>query len=173
MTMMAFLLPALYLFILRLVDIAFATLRLTMVVQGRKALAWVFACLQSFLFVIILQMVLSDLGDWLKIVAYAAGFASGLVVGMWVDERLAIGYTHLRVFSPGHGAELSERLRVAGYGVTEFNAMGKDGMVTMLTCSVQRRQAPEVRRIVEESDPQAFITAQAVRSVQRGFWNGK
>jgi uncharacterized protein YebE (UPF0316 family) len=170
--MTEFLISALTLFLLRLVDISLYTIRIMMVVRGRKRMAWIFGFFQSIVFVTALRAVLSDLGNWGKILGYAAGFATGVVLGMWIEGRLAIGYTHLRVISPRRGAELAEQLRQAGYAVTEVSGNGKDGMVSLLNCSVLRRKAPAAINIVEQTDPEAFITAEAVRAVRRGFWGG-
>ena len=141
-----------------------------MIVHDRKALAWVLSFIKSFLFLIVIQILLKDLHNWSKILAYATGFATGLVVGMWIEEKIAVGYTHLRITSPRRGAELAERLRAEGYAVTEIAAQGKNGMVTLLNCNVLRKKTPEVEEIIVNSDPDAFVTAEAVRSVQRGFW---
>lgn len=141
-----------------------------MVVRGRKGFAWLFGFFQAIIYVVAIRAVLSDLGNWGKIFGYAAGFATGLLLGMWIEGKLAIGYTHLRVISRGLGQELTERLRQAGYAVTEVAAQGKDGTVTLLYCNVLRRKTGEVERIIQEVDPQAFITAEAVRSAQHGFW---
>jgi uncharacterized protein YebE (UPF0316 family) len=35
---------------------------------------------------------------------------------------------------------------------------------------VRRKQVDQVHRIVNEIDSQAFITAEDIRSVRRGFW---
>lgn len=170
--MTVFFVSFLTLFALRLVDITFYTVRIMMVVRGRKGMAWIFGFCQSLVYVTALRAVLSDVGDWGKILGYAAGFATGVITGMWVEGRLAIGYTHLRVISPWRGEELTERLRNAGYAVTEVSGQGKDGMVSILNCSVLRRKAREVEEIIQETDPEAFVTAEAVRSVKRGFWGG-
>jgi uncharacterized protein YebE (UPF0316 family) len=168
--MVEFFTAALTLFCLRLVDVTLYTLRLMMVVRGRKALAWTFGFFQAFTFVVAISAVLSDLGNWGKILGYSAGFATGVVVGMWLEGRLAIGHTHLRVVSPSRGAELSSRLRQTGFAVTEIPARGKDGSVALLMCSVARRKAPEFERVIKEVDPDAFVTAEEVRSVRRGYW---
>ena len=170
--MLEFIISFLTLFSLRLVDITLYTIRFMMVVRGRKRMAWIYGFCQAFVYVVAIRAVLSDMGNWGKIVGYAAGFATGIVIGMWIEGRLAIGYTHLRLVSPRRGVELAERLRESGYAVTEVSAFGKEGMVTLLYCNVQRRKAPEVERIAQEVDPEAFITAEAVRSVRRGFWGG-
>ena len=169
--MFALVQAALLIFILRLVDISLYTLRLLMIVRDRKALAWVFSFVKTIVFLFTLKMVLSDLGNWLIIFAYAAGFASGQVVGMWIEEYVAVGFTHLRIISPRRGAVLTEHLRSNGYAVTELTASSKDGMVNLLNCFVLRKKAHDVEGIISHIDPEAFITAEAVRSVQHGFWN--
>jgi len=167
---MAVWLAAIPIFFLRMVDVSLYTVRLMMVVRGRKVLAWIFAFLQSFVFVSALRLVLSDLGDWAKYLGYAAGFATGILTGMWLEGRLAIGYTHLRVVSPRRGAELTERLREAGFAVTEIAGIGRDGAVDILNCSVLRKQTGQFVALVQQIDPDAFMTAEDVRKVDGGFW---
>jgi uncharacterized protein YebE (UPF0316 family) len=167
---MTVLLSAVPIFLLRVVDVTLYTVRLMMVVRGRKALAWIFAFFQSIVFVTALRLVLSNLGDWAKFLGYAAGFATGILTGMWLESRMAVGYTHLRVMSPRRGAELAERLREVGFAVTEIAGMGRDGAVNILSCSVLRKQAGQFEAIVEQVDPEAFMTAENVRQVDGGFW---
>jgi uncharacterized protein YebE (UPF0316 family) len=149
------------------------TLRVLMVTRGRKGLAWVFGFLQTVVFVIVFIYVIQDLNNWLNIVAYAAGFATGNVFGMWIEERIALGHVDLRIISPNWGAAIAERLREDGYAVTEIPARGRDGMVTLLNCSVRRKDLEMVEETIQEIDPKAFVTAEDVRPIQRGFWRLK
>ncbi len=110
-----------------------------MVSRGVKPLATVFAFFQSIVFVLVIRTVLTNLDQPFIVMGYAAGFATGLVVGMLLESRLAIGYTHLRIISKSRGAEICEHLRESGYAVTEVAGRGKDGTVTMLYCNVLRR----------------------------------
>jgi len=146
------------------------TLRMLMVVRGRKTLAWLFGFIQAFVFVLALRQVLTDLSNWLNLIGYAAGFATGNVVGMMIEERIALGHTHLRIISTGRGAEVAEHLRSAGFAATEIAGRGMNGTVTVINCSVLRKSVEEVRRLEEEVDPQAMITAEDIRPVRRGFW---
>jgi uncharacterized protein YebE (UPF0316 family) len=164
------LLAAVYIFCLRLIDVSAMTLRILMVMRGRKSLAWVFGFFQAFVYIIAIQAVLSNLGNWLNILAYAAGFATGTVVGMRLEEWWAVGYGHIRVISSRHGAALATALRDAGYGVTEVPGRGRDGAVDLLGCSVPRRKVGRVRSLVESIDPDAFISVEDVRPLSRGFW---
>jgi uncharacterized protein YebE (UPF0316 family) len=157
-------------FVLRVSDMTLDTLRVLVVMRGRKGIAWILGFFQSLIFVIAITTVLSNLDNPLNILGYAAGFATGIVVGMKIEERLAIGHIQLSIISPRRGAALAERLRAEGYAITEISGRGKDGMVTMLSCSVLRKNVPTVQQLVNDVDDSAFITAEDVRSVRRGFW---
>jgi uncharacterized protein YebE (UPF0316 family) len=164
------LLSALLIFALRVSDMTLDTLRVLFVMRGRKGIAWVLGFFQSAIFVVAITSVLSNLDNPLNIIGYAAGFATGNVVGMTIEERLAVGHTDLRIISSRRGAAIAERLRAEGYAVTEIPARGKDGTVTMLAVSVLRKNIDRVRGMVNDVDAEAFITAEDIRPVRHGFW---
>jgi uncharacterized protein YebE (UPF0316 family) len=157
-------------FAVRVGDMSLDTLRVLLVVRGRRLPAWLAGFAQSALWVIAVTSVLANLDNLWNIVGYAAGFATGGVVGMAIDDRLAIGHGHLRVISPDRGRAVAEALRAAGHGVTELSGRGKDGTVTILTSSVRRRDIDRLQRQVLQIDPDSFVTVEEVRPLHRGFW---
>ena len=163
-------LGSLGIFALRVSDMTLDTLRLLFVVRGKKGVAWGLGFCQSVIFVIAITSVLSNLDNPLNIIGYAAGFATGNVVGMLIEERLAIGHVKLSIVSSGRGAVLCQTLREAGFAVTEIPARGKDGMVSMLSVSVKRKDVTRVESVVREKDAEAFVIAEDVRPLRRGFW---
>ena len=92
-------LMAALIFGLRVLDMTLDTLRVLFVMRGRKKIAWVLGFFQSAIFVIAISTVLSNLDNPLNIIGYAAGFATGNVVGMVIEERLAIGHTMINIIS--------------------------------------------------------------------------
>ncbi|MBN2146714.1 MAG: DUF2179 domain-containing protein [Anaerolineales bacterium] len=163
-------LGAAMIFGLRVADMTLDTMRVLVVMRGRKKVAWVLGFFQAAIFVLAISSVLSDLNNPLNVIGYASGFATGNVVGMLIEERLAIGHILVNIISPRRGAAIAEHLRQNGYAVTEIPARGKDGMVTLLNCSVLRKNVDAVRKLINDIDPEAFITAEDVRPVRRGFW---
>jgi len=163
-------LSAALIFALRVTDMSLDTLRMLFVMRGRKGVAWLLGFCQSAVFVIAITSVLSNLDNLLNIIGYAAGFATGTVIGITIEERLAIGHTHLRIISSRRGAAIAERLRAEGHAVTEIPARGKDGMVTLLAVSVRRKNIDLVRNMVNDVDSEAFITAEEIRPLRQGFW---
>jgi uncharacterized protein YebE (UPF0316 family) len=163
-------LAALGIFILRVADMSLDTIRVLFVVRGRKRLAWVLGFFQSLIFVVAITTVLANLDNFLNIIGYAAGFATGNVVGMIIEERLAIGHVHITVISPLRGSAITEALRETGFAVTEIPARGKGGTVSVLLVDVLRKDVDHVETIVLETDHEAFVTAEDVRPIRRGFW---
>ncbi|MBA4419595.1 MAG: DUF2179 domain-containing protein [Anaerolinea sp.] len=163
-------LGALFIFAMRVLDMTCDTLRVLFVVRGKKKLSWMLGFIQSAVFIVAISQVLTHLDNPLTVIGYAAGFATGNVVGMYIEEYLAIGHTSIRVVSSRLGSLIAEKLREGGFAVTEIPARGKDGMVTVLNISVLRKDVDRVDTIVLEVDPEAFMTTEDMRPLRRGFW---
>ncbi len=163
------LMPAL-IFLLRVTDMSLDTMRVLFVFRGRRPATWVLGFFQSLIWVTAISTVLGNLDNLWNVVAYAGGFATGNVVGMLIEERLAVGHAQLRIISSRRGTAIAEAIREAGYAATELSGRGRDGMVSVINCSVKRRDIRTVRRQVQEIDPEAFVTVEEVRPLHRGFW---
>ena len=161
---------ALLIFALRVGDMSLDTIRVLFVVRGKKLIVWVLGFFQSLIFVIAISSVLSRLDNILNVLGYAGGFATGNLVGMLIEQKLAIGHILVTIISSTRGTLIAEKLRSSGFAVTQIAGHGKDGTVFELHASVLRKDVPNVETIVLEADPQAFITAEDVRPVRRGFW---
>jgi len=149
--------PALIIFILRIITFAVYPLRINMVSSGKKTYAWLLAIFQASVFIFTFIAIITELDNWWKVLSYTTGFATGNVIGMIIEEKIAVGYTLLRIISPGRGAELTEKLRCDGYAVTEVSAYGKDGTVALLHCNVKRKETSFIEQIIMNTDIQKII----------------
>jgi uncharacterized protein YebE (UPF0316 family) len=160
----------LFVFLMRLADMSLDTLRLLFVMRGRKLLSGLIGAIQAMVFIVAVSAVLSGPLNAFTVAGYALGFGAGVIVGMLVEERLALGYSYLRVYSPANGKAIADGLRQSGHAVTEFTARGKDGLLTVVNCVVARRDAAHARAIVEKIDPNAFLTIDEAHALQRGHF---
>jgi uncharacterized protein YebE (UPF0316 family) len=161
---------ALVIFCLRVVDMSLDTMRILFVVRGSRLLSWLSGFFQSALWVLAITSVLGALDNPLLLLAYAGGFATGNVVGMWLEGQIAVGHGHMRIMSSSRGSAIAAAIREAGYAATELPGRGKDGTVSVIDCSVRRRHVQQLRRQVQEIDPLAFVTVQEIRPLYRGYW---
>jgi uncharacterized protein YebE (UPF0316 family) len=160
----------LVIFVLRVIDMSLDTLRVLFVVRGHRAAVWFLGFSQSLIWVLAITTVLGNLDNFWNLLTYAGGFATGTLLGMAIEERLALGHGHVRVISTVQGTALAEALRGAGHAVTELTGRGRDGDVAVLSTSVRRRELDRLLRLVGGVDPAAFVTVEEVRPLRRGHW---
>ncbi len=163
-------LSAAVIFVLRLLDVTLGTLRTLAIFRGYRALAWVMSFGQALIFVLAVRQVIVNARSWVELVAYAAGYATGTVLGIWLEGRLALGYSYVRIVSPHKATRIAEVLRAAGFAVTEIPGRGLQGTVGVLESAVPRRQVNEMLELAREVDPNAFITVEEIRPPMRGHF---
>lgn len=164
------LLGALLIFLLRLSDMTLDTLRLTFTMRGHKYLAALVGFMQAAIVVVAIARVVKNVTNVWNIVAYAGGFACGILVGMTLEERMALGFVHLQIFSRTKGQLIAEVLRNEGHAATIIAGEGKEGQVHLVSCMVRRCDAPHVRSKTDAVDPTAFVTGEEIRPLARGWF---
>ena len=167
---MEMLLAGLIVFLLRLTDMSLDTIRLLFVMRGRKLLAGLIGAVQAAVFILAVSAVLSGPLNFWTVLGYALGFGCGVIVGMFAEGWMAVGHAMLRVYSPAAGRAIAQALRDSGHAVTEIEARGREGGFTVVNCVVARRQVPSVRAIIDQVDPNAFITIDEARPLQHGYF---
>lgn len=167
---MEMVLAGLFVFLMRLLDMSLDTLRLLFMVRGRKLLSGLIGAVQATVFILAVSAVLSGPLNFWTVLGYALGFGSGVIVGMFAEERLAIGYAMLRIYSHEYGPQVAKALRASGHAATEILGRGKEGNITVVNCVVARRDVPRVRSIIDGVDARAFVTIDEARPLQRGYF---
>lgn len=164
-------LEALLIFGLRVLGIAVSTLSTLMTVQGRKFYAVAAGFVSSLVYVIAIGKVVTNLNNVWNILAYAGGFAGGTLVGMVLEQRLALGYAEVRFISTEHGHELACALRDAGFGVTELQGHGREKTVEVVSVLIPRKEVGRILAIGRGVDDDAIVTVTESRSIQRAYWH--
>ena len=166
------LIGGLVIFILRLIDMTLDTLRLLFVVRGKRVIVWILGVITNTIYIVAISNVLTGKNHPFTILCYAVGYATGNILGMRLEERLAIGYREITVISKNKGREIANALRDLGYGVTEIEGQGMAGTVNIVKTNVKRKQSREVRKTIEEIDNEAFITEDDFVPVNAGgYWH--
>jgi len=164
----ATLLLGLLVFAARVGDVALGTLRTLAIVQGRTRLSFVLGFVEVGMWLVVIAAVLDKVSHKPVLGAfYALGFATGNIVGIKLEQRIALGDVVLRVICATCGPRLAERIRAAGFGVTTFAGEGLHGPVTMLFVVCRRRDLKPILRLVDEVAPDAFFTTEPVGNVLR------
>ena len=163
----------LLIFLARVADVTLGTLRIIFVSRGKRHLAPILGFFEVLIWVVAIGQLVQNLGSVTSYLGYAAGFAAGNFVGMWIEDRLAIGTLVVRAILATGGDEVMQRLHDAGYGVTSVDGHGANGPVKLVYAVVKRKHVKDVTRIIHSISPKAFLTIEDVRSAEEGVFPGK
>lgn len=159
----------LVIFCLRIFDVSLATIRMLLIVRGRRVLVPLIGFFEVLIWLFAAGSAIQYLNSPLHAIGYAGGFAAGNAVGLWIEEKLALGVARVQAFSLHSGVELAEAIRDQGFGVTEFMGQGREGTVELVSTVVRRADVPRILKLVDEWDPDAFVTVDEPRAVHRGW----
>jgi uncharacterized protein YebE (UPF0316 family) len=165
------LIGALIIMVLRITDVTIGTFRTILVVQGKKILAGGAGFFEVLIWIFAMRYVVQHLDNIFNLIGYAAGFAIGNILGIALEEKVALGYSQMNIISINHTEDIARALRKSQFGVTIFSGEGGYGNVSMLMVVTRRKNFKDVRKIIDEIDPNAFITVQHSRPY-RGFIHG-
>jgi uncharacterized protein YebE (UPF0316 family) len=156
-------------FLLRTIDITISTLRTFSIARGHRLAAWLLGFTQALLFVTAISAMLTHLQNVLNLLAFAAGMATGNVLGITIEGLLAPGHSLLHIYSQGRGEGIARELRKLGHGATMVSGKGRDGTVSLIYCNIPRRKVRNIHEQVAAHDPEAYISVENVRQL-RGGW---
>ena len=88
------------------------TMRTILTLKGYRYIAAVVSFLEVLVYVVGLGLVMSSLDQIQNIFAYALGFSVGIIVGMKIEEKLALGYTVVNVTSSEYELDLPNELKI-------------------------------------------------------------
>lgn len=153
----------LLIFFSRVADVTIGTIRIVFVARGKKAIAPVLGFIEVLIWIIAMSQILKYANNWPSYLAWAGGFAVGNYIGLYIEEKLAIGNLVIRAITARPANQLVEHLRAAGYGVTAVDAQGTAGDVSIIFTLVRRKDVKAVVSIIKTYNPKAFYTVEDVR----------
>jgi uncharacterized protein YebE (UPF0316 family) len=116
----------------RICDVTLQTLRIILLSSGKKRLAPLLGFFEVLIWVIVISHLVNNLATIPGYLAYAAGFATGTLTGIWLEQKLSIGMLLVRVITVHDATHLTAQLRATGYGVTEVEARGATGRAYLI-----------------------------------------
>lgn len=157
-------------FLARVTDVSLGTLRIIFISRGKRSLAPLLGFVEVFIWITIVSQIVSHAHNILAYLAYAAGFASGAFIGIYIEGRLAIGTQVILAIIQENAPTLLAHLRSGGYGYTSVDGIGANGPVKLIYTIVPRKNLEDVLSIIHQTHPRAFLSIQDVRSTQEGIF---
>ncbi len=151
-------------FFARIVDVSLGTVRTILVFRGHRLTAAFLGFFEIMIWLLAAGKAIQNLDRWYLAVAYAGGFATGNIVGIWLESKLALGTELVRAISHNLDIDLAGRLRALGHSVTELAGSDENNTpVEVLLIVERRRRVPDLLRKILEIDPGAIITISDIK----------
>lgn len=160
----------LIIFTARLIDVSLGTLRIIFVSRSMRMLAPVVGFFESLIWLFAISQIILNLSNVASYIAFAAGFAAGNYLGIYLESKLAVGLLSIRAVTSDDATDLIEYLRNQNFGVTSVSATGVSGRVRLIISVIKRKDLEDYVTIVKRFNPKAFLSIEDVRSVQEGFF---
>lgn len=173
----------LLIFFARIGDVSISTIRIIFVMSGKKYIAPVLGFFEALIWLMAIGQIFNNIDNGWSYLAYAAGFATGTFMGMYIEEKLAIGRVVLRLITKEPVHELLQLLQESNYRYSILDAEGRTGKVNVVFLVLKRDNLKEITEAVNKFHPQAFYTIEGVKQVNEsnidqnipktpGFWRG-
>lgn len=165
----SYILLPLLIFIARIADVSINTIRIIYVLGGRRWTATLLGFFESFIWLMAIRQIFEHLDNWICYVAYPAGFATGIFVGMIIEERIAYGKVIVRIITRKDIRDLIEFLNIQRFRYTHVNAEGPDGHENLVFTVLERENLEELLFKLKDILPTAFFTVEKVnRAAEMG-----
>lgn len=160
----------LFIFAIQIVYVSAYTLRMILTLKGQKYIAALISMFEIVIYVLGLNLVLSYLDQISALVVYALGYGLGILVGAWIEEKIALGYITVKVICDQTRGTIVTTLREKGYGVTSWLGNGRDGDRLVMEILAKRKNQKKLYETILELDPKAFIITVEPKQFHGGFW---
>ncbi|MDI6400922.1 DUF2179 domain-containing protein [Balneolaceae bacterium ANBcel3] len=158
-------------FFARVIDVTLGTLRIIFVARSMKVLAPLVGFFESLIWLLAVGQIVQSLTNVGLYIAFAAGFSFGNYIGIYLEEKIAMGLLCVRTITNEDATELIEYLKEHDFGVTSVSASGISGQVRLILSIIKRKDLEMMIRIIKEKAPRAFVSVEDVRSVNEGYFS--
>ncbi len=154
-------LGALMIMCMRISDVTFGTLRMILVVQGRKYYAAMAGFCEVLIWIFAMRYIVQHMDHTINLFAYATGYALGNIMGVTIEQKIGMGYVQLNIISRHYADIIADKLRRFQHGVTLLPGEGSAGGVAILVVIIRRKDQKAIIKLIESIDENAFIFVQS------------
>lgn len=162
---------AIIILLMRVCDVTLGTFRTLLVVQGKKYYAALAGFGEVLIWIFAMRYIVQHMDNTINLIGYAVGFALGNILGISLEQKVALGYAQVNIVSLHFTDKIANKLRQAKFGVTILPAEGSAGGVSILIVLIKRKYMKQVMEIAESIDKRSFITVQQSMPY-RGYTHG-
>lgn len=157
-------------FVSRVADVGLGTIRIIYLSRGMKWLAATLGFFEVLIWVLAMGQIFSNVDNLFYYIIYALGFATGNVVGILLEQKIATGLLSVQIITSENAEKLTNVLYQTNFGVTTVSAKGMKGKVRIIYSVIKRSSLNKLYDIVREHNPKAFVAIESVQTVSGGVF---
>ena len=169
--MTGYLLSYVMIFLAKIIEVSLMTVRTVFITRGEKVYGAIIGVVEVSIWLLVVSSVLDGISDDpLRMVVYALGFGTGILLGSTIEEKLAIGLVTLNIIVSEEDAGLmAQLLREDDLGVTIITAEGYKEPKKIIMTHVKRKRKNEVMKLIGNSDINCVISISDTKTVYGGY----
>ena len=141
----------------RVVDVSMGTVRSLLANKGHKKVAPIIGFFEVTIWVSAMGVVVQNLGHWQNL------------LGIYIEERIALGNSVVRIITNQDAHNLAAKLREMGYRATLLNGEGNTSEVSVIFLLVRRRTLRNLIPMIKEYNPHAVYSVEDIRYADLQF----
>jgi len=161
--MLNYLIIPLLIFLARVIDVTMGTLRIIFVSKGMKYTAPLIGFFEILVWLMAISQIMQNLTNVFNYFAYAGGFALGTFLGIYLEDKLAMGYTGVILMTNKKPEEIIGKLELSGHDVTVVDMKGGTTSKTMIFLIAPRKKLRGMIKVLREVDPDIFYAIEDVK----------
>ena len=140
-----------------------------MTARGNRLIASLLGAVEITIWIIVTSTVLLGISeDPLRAVAFGLAFAVGIFMGITIEDKLALGLSHIEIIGEIETAEkVTKEFRDQGFGVTTYDCEGMEGKKLSVEVKMQRRDVACAINLLKEYKD-LFVTITDIRKLSIG-----
>ncbi|HNP18417.1 MAG TPA: DUF5698 domain-containing protein [Fulvivirga sp.] len=164
----------LLIFFARILDVSINTVRIIFVMSGKKYISTILGFFESFIWLMAIGQIFKHVDNIYSYIAYPAGFACGIFVGMLIEEKIALGKVIIRIITAEDLTKVKEFLSHHNFRYSVVASKSEQGDENLLFAVLKRDHIPQMLNELKTHMPKAFYTIESVkRASEAGILNEK
>ena len=156
----------------KIVEISIQSLKTCMMVKGQRMKAAMLGFVECMIWGLVISTIIGTLGDnYLLLVFYCFGYATGLFLGSTIESKIAIGTSNLELFANDANTELiTTYLKERNMGYTVLDGYGSKDKMNMIFIVIARKEASKVLKDIRAiCDNKVFVVTSEVSKYAGGY----
>ena len=158
--------------IAKIVEISIQSLKTVMMVKGQRLNAALLGFVECLIWGLVISTIIGTLGDnYLLLLFYCCGYATGLFLGSTLESRIALGTSSLELIANDDSTQkIIEYLKENGRGFTVFAGHGSTERMNMILIVLPRKETPKTLKSIRKiCDNKVFVVASEVSKYAGGY----